>query len=331
MTSMTQPAPSPPRIIAFGEALTDMLRQPDNRWQAIPGGSSWNVARALCSLGLPAAFAGAVSNDLLGDQIVTASEASGLDTRFIQRAPYSPLLAMVDPMPTPRYFFIGDNSADLYFDPTQLPAGWMEELEWAHFGGISLAREPLTSRLIELAEMLKSLGRRISYDPNYRLLMDARYDSTLERMCQLADVIKVSDEDLCGLFRCTDPAPGVAQLRAWAPQAWLLRTSGEDGTTLYRGSNIWQARLPRVEVIDTVGAGDAAMAGLIYSLYSCPDLAGPERHLASAIAAGTAACMSEGAVPPSSQITTALRELIVPSSLRATHEPPDTTAGRTSL
>ena len=74
MTPMTQPAPSPPRIIAFGEALTDMLRQPDNRWLAIPGGSSWNVARALCRLGLPATFAGAVSNDLLGDQIVTASK-----------------------------------------------------------------------------------------------------------------------------------------------------------------------------------------------------------------------------------------------------------------
>lgn len=128
MTSMTQLEPSLIRIIAFGEALTDMLRQPDNRWLAVPGGSSWNVARALCSLGLPAAFAGAVSKDLLGDQIVKASEASGLDLRFIQRAPYSPLLAMVDPEPAPRYFFIGNNSADLHFDPAQLPEGWKDEL-----------------------------------------------------------------------------------------------------------------------------------------------------------------------------------------------------------
>ena len=191
----------------------------------------------------------------------------------------------------------------------------MDELEWAHFGGISLSREPLASRLIQLAEMLKSLGRRISYDPNYRLLMDARYDRTLERMCHLADVIKVSDEDLCGLFRCSDPAPGVVRLRAWAPQAWLLRTSGEDGATLYRGSKIWQARAPRVEVIDTVGAGDAAMAGLIHSLYRFPDSARPERHLSQAIAAGTAACMSAGADSPTDRITTMLSDLIHPVSL----------------
>jgi len=322
---MTRAAPPLPPLIAFGEALTDMLRQPGDRWQAAPGGAAWNVARTLCSLGLPATFAGSISSDVLGDQIFSASQASGLDTRFIQRVPCSPLLAMVEAQPLPDYFFIGNNSADLHFDPSLLPSGWIDALEWAHFGGVSLAREPLATRLKEIAQMLKSRGKRISYDPNYRVVMNQHYDSTLQQMCQLADVIKVSDEDLCGLFRSNDPEQGLVRVSGWAPHAWLLRTSGEDGATLYHGSRRWHACPPPVDVVDSVGAGDAAMAGLICSLYSLPRTLSAEGiqsedtqakdHLSWAIAAGTAACMSAGAVPPSVRVITALRESIVPAAL----------------
>ncbi len=313
---MTQPSPPLPRIIAFGEALTDMLRQPGDRWWAVPGGASWNVARTLCSLGLPATFAGSISNDVLGNQIFRASEASGMDTRFIQRVPHAPLLAMVEPQPGPAYFFIGNASADLFFDPSALPAGWIDELDWAHFGGISLAREPLAATLVAMAQQLKSRGKRISYDPNYRSLMDQQYDRTLQRMCQLADVIKVSDEDLRGLFRCADPMQGLVQLQAWAPQAWLLHTSGEHGATLYIGSNGWHAPPPAIELVDTIGAGDAAIAGLIHSLYSFHSTASAEEHLRWAIAAGAAACTSAGAGPPPYQVAAALRALIVPTPLQ---------------
>ena len=304
-----------PRILSFGEALTDMIRQPGEVWRAAPGGAAWNVARAMRGLGLPAAFAGAISSDTLGDQLFAASQDADLDARYVQRVARSPLLAMVHQTEPPQYFFIGDDSADLHFDPVALPAGWQAAADWAHFGGISLARQPLAARLLDLATRLKLDGKRISYDPNFRQLMDQRYDPTLEAMCRLADVIKVSDEDLCGLFRHPEPSHGLAQVRAWNPHALVLLTQGAQGAVLFAGEQGWRARAPCVEVLDTVGAGDASMAGLMCSLLDGNAAGHPERHLRWAVAAGAAACTQAGATAPSLNSVAALAATVVTEPL----------------
>lgn len=289
--------PDLPSFVSFGEALTDLIRTGPDRWRTVCGGAPWNVAAAMSRLGELSAFAGGISHDLFGQALWQASADANLDPRFIQQFAKSPLLAVVYETSPPAYFFIGDDSADLHFQPDGLPAGWRKALRWAHFGGISLVREPLARRLLELAEKLKSQGKHISYDPNYRSVMDSSYDDTLERMCRIADVIKVSDEDLCGLFRSPDYHTGLAQISAWNPSATVMLTRGAAGASLFHAQGDFQAVPPAVHVVDTVGAGDAAMAGLLYSLMHCPD-AGPEQHLSWAVAAGAAACLSEGAVPP---------------------------------
>jgi fructokinase len=286
-----------PLMLCAGEALTDMLDQGDERWVSRVGGSTWNVARALAALGERTAFAGAISQDRFGDAIWAASEAVGLDLRTLQRVERSPLLAIVEKTEPPRYFFIGDDSADLHFDPAALPAGWDEALRWAHFGGISLAREPLASNLVALARQLKARGVKISYDPNYRNLMDERYTPTLQAMAELADVIKVSDDDLRGLFPGTEPEQALTQLRAMNPSAYYLLTRGGDGASLLLGDARSDAGAPKVAVVDTVGAGDASAAGLLHSLSNHPDRP-LQSHLHAALAAGSAACLQAGATPP---------------------------------
>src|SRR5450830_960185 len=173
-----------PLFVAAGEALTDMIVQDaaQQHWLGQVGGSTWIVARAMAKLDVPTAFAGAISQDVFGDALWQASEAAQLDLRFLQRHARSPLLAIVHRTDPPAYFFVGDDSADLHFDAEKLPPGWRAECKWVHFGGISLAREPLAGKLVALAEQLKQDGVRISYDPNYRLLMDEGYDTTLRRM-----------------------------------------------------------------------------------------------------------------------------------------------------
>ncbi|MGN6827064.1 carbohydrate kinase family protein [Paucibacter sp. M5-1] len=289
-----------PSFIAAGEALTDLIIEDaaTQRWQAKVGGSTWNVARALAALGLPTAFAGAISNDVFGDALWQASEAAGLDLRFLQRPPKSPLLAIVHQTRPPRYFFVGDDSADLHFDATQLPSTWQQRARWVHFGGISLAREPLAAKLLALAAELKSAGVRISYDPNFRALMDERYDETLRHMVALADVVKVSDEDLQGLFRSDDIAGSFATLRAWNPAALYLYTRGAEGASLHGATGSWHAQVPAIEVVDSVGAGDASIAALLYSLSQRSEL-GASEHLRFSIAGGAAACLAAGATPPS--------------------------------
>jgi fructokinase len=289
-----------PLFVAAGEALTDMIVQgaEQKQWLSQTGGSTWNVARAMARLDVPTAFAGAISRDVFGDALWEASEAAQLDLRFLQRYHRSPLLAIVHRTDPPAYFFVGDDSADLHFDAAQLPQGWRAHCRWVHFGGISLAREPLAGNLVALAEQLKSEGVRISYDPNYRLLMDERYDATLRRMTALADVVKVSEEDLAGLFRTNEIAAAFDTLRSWNPAATYLYTKGGDGASLHIGSDSWSLPAPRIEVVDTVGAGDASIAALAWSMMHRAD-ATPLQHLQFSVAAGAAACLGAGASPPS--------------------------------
>ncbi|HEX8403957.1 MAG TPA: carbohydrate kinase [Duganella sp.] len=292
-----------PLFVAAGEALTDMIVQDGDqptpqRWLSQVGGSTWNVARTMAKLNVPTAFAGAISADVFGDALQKASEAANLDLRFLQRYTKSPLLAIVHRTDPPAYFFVGDDSADLQFDAALLPEGWRAHCKWVHFGGISLARQPLAAKLVALAEQLKLDGVRISFDPNYRLLMDERYDATLRRMTELADVVKVSEEDLAGLFRTDDIETAFATLRGFNPAATYLYTKGADGASLHIGDEEWALPAPRITVIDSVGAGDASIAALAYSMLHHAGRE-PAQHLRFAVAAGAAACLAPGASPPS--------------------------------
>jgi fructokinase len=298
-------APTLPRFVAVGEALTDLIRTGDETWISKVGGSTWNVARAAAAQGIDSAFAGAISRCWFGDALQRANDDARLDARFLQRVERSPLLAIVVETAPPRYFFVGDNSADLHFDPQKLPVGWQAAAEWVHFGGISLARAPLSDRLVDLATALHAAGVAISYDPNYRNLMDAAYTPTFERMCRLAQTIKLSDEDLIGLTGTDDPMATLARVRAWNPQAWWLFTQGAVGAHLFTPAGHWQASPPAIAVVDTVGAGDACIAGLLASrMQQRSD--DPASHLAAAVAAGAAACQTAGASPPAREAVRAL-------------------------
>jgi len=282
--------------VSAGEALTDFIRQEDGYWLARAGGAPWNVARVMAGFGISSGFAGSVSRDNFGDEIVSLSREAGLDMRFLQQHDKPSLLAIVHETSPPRYYFIGADTADLAFDPSVLPRDWIRSVEWVHCGGISLAREPLCGRLIGLLERAKAAGARVSFDPNFRNLMTPAYDATLVRVARLADVIKVSDEDLRGLFRTPDPQSGLAQLKALNPQAVVLVTLGAKGAELHAdGQRLHQAS-PPVEIADTVGAGDASIGGLLFSLINHPT-ADRSTHLRWAVAAGTAACLQAGATP----------------------------------
>ncbi|WP_245964756.1 carbohydrate kinase family protein [Trinickia dinghuensis] len=265
-------------------------------WASHPGGAGWNVARAVARLGVPTAFAGSIGTDCFSDDLYRASETAGLDLRFLQRVDRAPLLAIVHETHPPAYFFIGDASADLAFDPESLPEGWMGGVRWAHFGGISLARAPLSATLATLAADLRSQGVKISFDPNYRNLMQQGYRPMLETMAALADLIKVSDEDLRCLFG-TDEDTALEELRAMNREATVLVTRGSGPATLIAPGETITAMPPRIEVVDTVGAGDASIGGLLFSLMQRPERAWRD-HLAFALAAGAAACRHAGGHSP---------------------------------
>ena len=287
-----------PRLVVFGEALTDLLRQDDGvHWLARPGGSPWNLARVAARLGIATGFAGAVSRDVFGEEIRRQGAEAGLDARFLQEVDRSPLLAFVPSTRPPRYFFVGDDSADLHFESDRLPRGWMDAAQVAHFGSISLARAPLAGRLVDLAGRCHAAGVRITYDPNHRIAMGKEYGETFERMVRLADLVKLSDEDLARLVPGRPAGEALGVLRAWNPQALVLYTCGAAGMRLLTPTATHDRRAFRVTMVDPIGAGDACLGGWIASWLTRP-AAPPTVHLGFAAATAAAACEHAGAYAP---------------------------------
>ena len=284
-----------PRAVVFGEALTDVVQGPPGHWKGYPGGAPWNVARALSHLGVSSAFAGSISTDSLGDEIARQSEAAGLDGRFIQRVDRDPLVAIVPSSCPPRYFFAGD--ADQFFDPGLMPDGWIDHAQVCHFSCISLTRQPLGDRLVKIAQQAKDVGKRISYDPNWRNLMDSHYrQQTFPTMAALADMIKLSDEDLRHIYPGLSEHQALDELRALNPVAEILFTRGEHGMVLYTPDSRHEQPAIAVDVVDTVGAGDACMAGWLASeLLGMTDLAD---RLRFSSACASLSCRHAGAHAP---------------------------------
>lgn len=295
---MSLPQNDLPLIVSAGEALTDLVTAGGNAWHAHPGGAGWNVARACASLGVPSAFAGAVGGDNFGDDLQRASQDAGLDLRFLQRVPAPTLLAVVYSANPPAYRFLGENSADLHFDPTLLPDGWLRAARWLHVGGISLSRWPLADTLLGLIESARAAGVRISFDPNARIThRHPDYPAVFEAVARRADLMKFSDEDLAFFFPGQSEADVMRRLRGLNAKAPIVITRGAQGASLYHSAG--RADLPAapVQVVDTVGAGDALCAGLLVSATEHPDALWTE-HLRVGLRAAAAACAHAGAYAP---------------------------------
>ncbi len=244
-----------PLIVSAGEALTDLVTAGGNQWTAHPGGAAWNVARACARLGVPSAFAGAVGLDNFGDDLMRASLEAGLDPRFLQRLPAATLMAVVYSANPPAYRFLGENSADLMFDPSHLPDGWLGSARWLHVGGISLVRWPLADTLLGLIENARAAGTKISFDPNARIVhRNPAYLPVFEAVVKRSDLLKFSDEDLAFFFAGQSEDDALRYLRGLNPRAPIIVTRGALGASLYHSSGRVDLPTVLVTVADTAGA-----------------------------------------------------------------------------
>ncbi|MDB5044612.1 MAG: sugar kinase [Deinococcus sp.] len=287
-----------PLIVSAGEALTDLVTGGGNVWNAHPGGAGWNVARACARLGVPSAFAGAVGQDNFGDDLLRESLEAGLDPRFLQRAPAPTLMAVVYSKSPPAYRFLGENSADLHFDPTQLPGGWLGAARWLHVGGISLARWPLADTLLGVIEAARAAGVKISFDPNARIShRHPDYPAVFGAVMRRADLIKLSDEDLQFFFPGRSEEDALRELRGMNARSPIVITRGAAGATLFQSAGRLDLPTTPVQVVDTVGAGDALCAGMLVSATENPDALWND-HLQLGLRAAAAACARAGAYAP---------------------------------
>lgn len=294
-----------PLIVSAGEALTDLVTAGENVWHAHPGGAAWNVARACARLAVPSAFAGAVGRDNFGDDLVRESQEAGLDPRFLQQVEAPTLMAVVYSKNPPAYRFLGENSADLQFDPMRLPDGWLGAAKWLHLGGISLARWPLADTLLGLMEAARAAGVKISFDPNARIShRHPDYPAVFRAVLRRADLLKLSDEDVEFFFPGQPEAEVIAYLRSQNAHTPIVITRGAAGASLYTAERQDFPTYP-VAVKDTVGAGDALCAGLLVGATESP-AAGWEAHLSLGLRAAAVACAHAGAYAPTREDLAAL-------------------------
>lgn len=257
-------------FLCCGEALIDMIpvSGADGCAAFAPhtGGAVFNTAVALGRLGVRAGFLGGLSQDFLGQMLVDELTASGVDTSLSPRMDCPCTLAFVRLVNgQARYTFYDENTALRALTPDSLPA-LPDRVTGLFLGGISLIAEPCGSAYEALC--LREAGRRlIMLDPNIRpgfIADEARYRARLTRMIAGADIVKLSDEDLAWLI------PGNAddaakQLLAMGP-ALVLVTRGAEGAQAWRAQGGLRVDAPRVQVADTVGAGDTFNAGFLAGL-----------------------------------------------------------------
>lgn len=298
-------------IGVVGEALIDLaVTETDpTRPVAHPGGSPMNVAVTLGRLGSPVKFLGRLSGDAFGGLLRDHLKDSGVDLRWTVDAAEPTSLAVVSVAPDggAEYSFHVHRTADWQWSPTELPAA--AGLDAVHAGSLALALEPGGT---VVADWLQRLGgsATISLDPNVRpeLLGDRdRYRERLDRWLSLADLVKVSDEDLAWVWPGRDP---LELARSWIGQGrrLVVVTRGGDGSQVFGRDFEFAVAAHETEMVDTVGAGDSFSGALLHRLDRARRL-GPDRlarltaaeardavEFASLIAAAT--CSRAGADPP---------------------------------
>ncbi|MCB2126901.1 MAG: carbohydrate kinase [Rhodobacteraceae bacterium] len=301
-------------ILSCGEALIDMLPRRteggEDAFAPYPGGAVFNTAIALGRLGAPSGFLSGVSTDLFGQLLTAALAASGVDTAFLVRSARPTTLAFVTLRDgQASYAFYDENTAGRMIRPGDLPT-LPETVEALFFGGISLMVEPGGATYQALMEREAGSGRVMMLDPNIRpsfIADEAAYRARIGRMIALSDIVKLSDEDLRWLVGGHGIAAGAEALLAKGPKAVFV-TEGAAGAHAFTAAHSIFVPARRVEVADTVGAGDTFNAGVLAALRAAGVLtkagiaALPEDALRAALSLGTRAAAvtvsRAGANPP---------------------------------
>jgi fructokinase len=268
-------------ILSCGEALIDMLPRQSTEGEAsfapYAGGAVMNTAIALGRLGAPSGFLCGISTDLFGDVLMQTLASSNVDTSLCIRSARPTTLAFVRlTNGQASYAFYDENTAGRMIHPSELP-DLPDAVRAVFFGGISLMVEPGGATYQALMEREAASDRVLMIDPNIRpsFIPDAAaYRARIGRMMGLADIVKLSDEDLRWLEGAGEiPDLAMALLRR-GPKAVFV-TEGAKGAHAFTERDAAFVPARKVTVADTVGAGDTFNAAILAAFHQAGALTKP--------------------------------------------------------
>lgn len=300
-------------VICMGELLIDFVSTQAGvtlveapAFKKAPGGAPANVAVGLARLGVSAAFMGKAGDDDFGHFLAQTLRQNGVDVtplRFSDVARTALAFVSLTQEGERDFMFYRHPSADMLFEPGEVDEASIKEAKIFHYGSISLISEPSRQATLYAIEVAEENGLLLSYDPNLRLPLWPSTAAAREGLLtgwRRAQVIKASEEEITFLTGQHDLAAGVSQL--WHAQLKLVVvTKGREGCVYFTAQNQGQLAGFPVQTMDTTGAGDGFVAGLLAELLASPnlwtDIPALERALTFANAVGALTTTQLGAIP----------------------------------
>ena len=260
-------------ILCCGEALIDMVpgksASGDQCFVPKVGGAVFNTAVALGRLSSKVSLFTGVSRDFFGDQLrqeLAYSQVSKENLSFQDGPTTLAFVHLENGQAT--YTFYTENAADTTLLPENCPHSSFE-FDAIFFGGISLCTDPTASTMLDF--MRKRSDQSVTMlDPNIRpsfISKEVLFRKRIKEMVKLSDILKLSDEDLNWLApNQQDPKSKIEELVGLSDTLVLITKGSEGAEAFIAGQKIAQVSSPRVDVKDTVGAGDTFNAGFLHSL-----------------------------------------------------------------
>ncbi len=258
-------------FVVCGEALWDLFAVEGDAglsFDARIGGSPFNVAVGLSRLDQRSALFTGLSSDRLGERLLSVLENEGVGTAYLVTKPNPTTLSLVDVGAdgAPSYSFYVVGTADSSVTQSDLPE--LGDVVWGlHAGSYTLVVEPVADAVLSLIR--RERGRRlITIDPNVRPTVESNLDlwrNQIDKFLTHADLAKVSEEDLEMLYPAAEPSEIAERWRAAGP-AVVIVTRGRAGAEAFGAFGRVVIGGSRVDVVDTVGAGDTFQAALIAGL-----------------------------------------------------------------
>lgn len=295
-------------VVVAGEALVDLILRPDGSLAAAAGGGPFNAARTLARLGVDTVFLGGLSDDRFGRMLRGRLEEDGVRLGMPDAVPLPTSLAVaeLDESGAASYrFYLVHTSAPAVTD-ADAHGTLTPQTRVLHVGTLGLVLDPMATSLERLvADVADDV--LVFVDPNCRprIIDDAGgYRARLARVLARADVVKVSGDDLEWL---APDVPTLDAARALLDQGTrvVLFTDGAAAVHVLTADGSVELPVPKVDVVDTVGAGDSFGGGFLATWVDAglgradlADLDAVRRAAERAVVVAGITCTRAGAEPP---------------------------------
>ncbi len=250
----------------MGEALIDIIVDPAGEVTSVVGGAPLNTARTLARLGVPASFLGGVSSDAFGQRIHRLLTADGVAMALpeLVEEPCTLAIAQIDEHGAATYRFMMEGTSAAAVTPEIAVAAIMPDCTAIHVGTLGLVLQPLADAAVAVVAAARP-EQIVMVDPNCRpsvMTSSEVFDRTLAAVLARADVVKVSGDDLAFMSPGVDPMAAAVDLQQRSG-AVVLFTDGANSVWVITADARTELPVPKVPVIDTVGAGDSFSGGFL--------------------------------------------------------------------